>query len=91
MWPRRKNRAADNQACLGEHSRPGCGSSRPRDELRARIKPLITIFVRREEADDEGVVGCARGGRAPKFLAVPRFRALIWPAKNVFICAWFRA
>jgi hypothetical protein len=27
------------------------------------------FYARRQSADDEGVVGCARGGRAPKFSA----------------------
>jgi hypothetical protein len=27
------------------------------------------FYARRRSADDEGVVGCARGGRAPKFSA----------------------
>ena len=50
----------------GERSRPGCGSARPRAEHFAEGQRNLLARARREEANDEGVVGCARGGRAPQ-------------------------
>jgi hypothetical protein len=49
----------------GEHSCPGCDSTRPRGEL-FRADPARGCDFKRDCADDEGVVGCARGGRAPQ-------------------------
>jgi len=48
----------------GEHSRPGCDSPRPRGEFFG-ADLARRCDLKRNCADDEGVVGCARGGRAP--------------------------
>ena len=50
-----------------ERGRPGCGSG--------RLAPNASVIVRLTakdtplNANDEGVVGCARGGRAPNLFA----------------------
>jgi hypothetical protein len=50
----------------GDHARPGRRSTRPRVELFARAKThFSSLDTPRLRADDEGVVSCARGGRAP--------------------------
>jgi hypothetical protein len=49
----------------GEHGRPGRGSTRPAANSSA-VELATTRHLVRVRADDEGVVGRARGGRDPK-------------------------
>jgi hypothetical protein len=49
----------------GEHSRPGCGSARPRAE-RTRQETPNGGWIPRLRVGREGASHCARGGRAPQ-------------------------
>ncbi len=49
----------------GEHSRPGCGSARPRAELERAATHQTVCTSCALDAGREGAARCARGGRAP--------------------------
>jgi hypothetical protein len=64
----------------GERSRLGCRSTRPRVEHeRGCANESASNII--AQANDEGVVGCARGGRAPRFLIL-HFTFFIFQASH---------
>ena len=81
---------------LSRKNHPGCGTSRrrlwgaqpprlsfaapSRQTLRANRRLSPWFWQRRAVADDEGVVGCARGGRAPRCAREKFYQAKTTPA-----------